>query len=157
MMNTEEAVNDVKATTERYLNRISTLLPAYEDVMRMVASLPFVEGVDVTAGWHVCGSPEIHIDVRVDSLDQATPVIHGLEALGFDVPMPHDNPALMLRSFDATRGDGNYMTTERVRVFVFVSSDGPCKGIPTGETVPVLKFVCPGDADYPVEANDADA
>lgn len=143
-MTTQEVRDYVKTLLESRLERIDKLEPMFNDISSAMEGLT-VGGRPVEVVWRAYGPPDINVDLHPNEMHEAEPVIQALKAMDFHIDMPTDIPENRLRTFHAHR-DGTYVT-----VFLFIADDGPCRAIETGKFTPVLKFVCPGDADYPTE------
>lgn len=124
------------------------------DVRRLQAHLALVSKAIAGCQWkaeinatHSWVGAHVYIYANNVSLfSDLQPMFDALEAAGIEVKMSSESPNSGLRWFEGKTGKGM-----RVRITASLGYDAACKAIDTGEMTPVLKFVCPGDTDYPTE------
>jgi len=105
--------------------------------------------VSVDMDWY----DAVNVSINIHALNEWSdmqPLVDALESEGFEIYNQNDAPGSNMRiMYGARNGQRG--------VLIFAAflrgEDATCKVIETGETTPVLKFVCPGDADYPMEAS----
>ena len=95
----------------------------------------------------------VDIDVcGMDSWDELQPYADALVAEGFELGTASDHTDSLMRLVRCKRDREDHHTS--VMLAGILKGDAVCKVVETDETTPVLKFVCPGDADYPKEAEE---
>ncbi len=123
-------------------------------VRRLQDHLAVVAGAIEDCKWdaeihadHSWMDPHVWIYASGISLfSELQPMFDALAAVGVEMKMSSESPDSGLRWFDG-RTDAGMI----VKITGSLGTGAACQTIDTGEMKPVLKFVCPGDADYPTE------
>ncbi len=139
----EEVLADFDARREVDRGRTEALGDTLAAIVSAAAVVDHEHDVSVP-DWET----RVHIDVRgIDSWDDLQPLIDELESKGFRANSFNDQPDSLFRMINLHGPDG----CTAVLVAWLAKEGAACKVVDTGEMEPVLKFVCPGDADYPTE------